>query len=185
MKLLIIPLFIICFLQIGIAQDINANKPNAIYIEGLGIGMRYSINYERHFQIKESNFGFSLSGGVAPNFVDPLYLYFPLRFTMGHSFGHSSVGVGMNYMWGFYWQHGFLHPEDLTWSTDYWLFPKINYQYKFENNLFLDIEANFISEKWESNQNIYSYLLDLPFNKLELYNNHFVVWPGLSIGYTF
>jgi hypothetical protein len=42
-----------------------------------------------------------------------------------------------------------------------------------------------ISEKWQPNQNVISYLVDLPFGKLELYQKQFVVWPGISIGYTF
>ncbi|MGB4832624.1 MAG: hypothetical protein WBP31_14880, partial [Chitinophagales bacterium] len=65
MRYLFMTLFLAYLLHPAIAQDSSANKPNTIYIEGLGIGMRYSINYERQFQIKESNWGFSLSGGIA------------------------------------------------------------------------------------------------------------------------
>jgi hypothetical protein len=65
MRYLILAVFLSNLVQVGIAQDTTATKPNSIYIEGLGIGMRYSINYERRsFQIKKSNWGFSLSGGA-------------------------------------------------------------------------------------------------------------------------
>ncbi|MBL0279479.1 MAG: hypothetical protein IPQ11_03935 [Bacteroidetes bacterium] len=58
MRYLFMTLFLAYLLHPAIAQDSSANKPNTIYIEGLGIGMRYSTNCERQFQIKESNWGF-------------------------------------------------------------------------------------------------------------------------------
>ena len=184
-KILIFVLLLVCLQPAVSAQDTIANKPNSIYIEGLGIGLRYSINYERQFQIKESNWGFSLSGGVAPNFVEPIYLYFPLRFDIDYQFGNSKAGIGFNYMWGFYWYRYYPPYNDLIRSTDFVAFPKIKYQYLFRNRFLLTGELNMISEKWQPHQNVISYLVDLPFGKLELYQKQFVVWPGISIGYTF
>jgi len=185
MRYLILAVFLSNLVQVGIAQDTTATKPNSIFVEGFGIGMRYSINYERQFQIKESNWGFSLSGGVAPNFVEPIYLYFPLRFDIDYQFGNSKAGIGFNYMWGFYWYRYYPPYNDLIRSRDFVAFPKIKYQYLFRNRFLLTGELNMISEKWQPNQNVISYLVDLPFSKLELYQKQFVVWPGISIGYTF
>ncbi|MFZ1633983.1 MAG: hypothetical protein WAT43_08925 [Chitinophagales bacterium] len=182
MKLLIIPLFIIGFLQIGMAQDTNANKANAIYIEGLGIGMRYSINYERQFQIKESNFGFSLSGGVAPNVVEPQYLYFPFRLYAEYQLGKSQIGAGINYMFGFYWFHSFIHPEDVLRSTDGFFLPSAFYKFRLNSNFYLNGNLLFINN---SKNYQYNYLASLPFLNLELYNKKILVWPGLSLGYKF
>ena len=184
-KILIFVLLLVCLQPAVSAQDTIAKKPNTIYIEGLGIGLRYSINYERQFQIKESNWGFSLSGGVAPNFVEPIYLYFPLRFDIDYQFGNSKAGIGFNYMWGFYWEPYQGSYDDIIRSTDFASFPKIKYQYLCRNGLQLTGELNMISEKWQPHQNVISYLVDLPFGKLELYQKQFVAWPGISIGYTF
>ncbi len=182
MKLLIIPLFIICFLQIGVAQDTTANKPNAIYLEGLGIGMRYSINYERQFQIKESNFGFSLAGGVAPNFVEPQYLYFPFRLYAEYQLGKSQIGAGINYMFGFYWFHSFIHPEDVLRGTDGFFLPGVYYKLHLNSKFYLN--GNFLIIDNRKNYQ-YSYLARLPFLSLGLYNKEFLIWPGLSFGYSF
>jgi len=182
MKLLIIPLFIIGFLQIGMAQHTTANKPNAIYLEGLGIGMRYSINYERQFQIKESNFGFSLSGGVAPNVVEPQYLYFPFRLYAEYQLGKSQIGAGINYMFGFYWFHSFIHPEDVLRSTSGFLLPSIRYEYQLVDKFRISCSILFVDNTHDYQ---YSYLARLPFENLELYNKKFLLWPGLSFGYSF
>jgi hypothetical protein len=128
MRYLILAVFLSNLVQVGIAQDTTATKPNSIFFEGLGIGMRYSINYERSFQIKESNWGFSLSGGVAPNFVDPQYLYFPFRLYANYQIGNSEICAGINYMFGFYWFHSFIHPEDILRSTIGFFLPGVFYK---------------------------------------------------------
>jgi len=184
-KIFILVLLLACQQLVVFAQDTTAKKQNAVNIEAFGIGLRYSINYERQFQIKESNWGFSLSGGVAPNFFEPIYLYFPLRFDIDYQFGNSKAGIGFNYMWGFYWFRNYAPYNDLARSRDFVAFPKINYRYLFRNGLQLTGELTIISEKLQPYQHITSYLVDLPFNELELYQKQFVVWPGISIGYTF
>jgi len=182
MRYLILAVFLSNLVQVGIAQDTTATKPNSIFFEGLGIGMRYSINYERSFQIKESNWGFSLSGGVAPNFVDPQYLYFPFRLYANYQIGNSEIGAGINYMFGFYWFHSFIHPEDILRSTIGFFLPSIRYSYQMENKLILSCSVLFVDNTKDYK---YSYLARLPFLDLELYNKKFVMWPGLAIGYSF
>ena len=182
MKILIFLLLLACLKLAVCAQDTTANKPNSIYIEGLGIGMRYSINYERQVQIKKSNWGFSLSGGIAPKFVDPQYLYFPFRLYANYQIGNSEICAGINYMFGFYWFHSFIHPEDILRSTIGFFLPSIRYSYQMENKLILSCSVLFVDNTKDYK---YSYLARLPFLDLELYNKKFVMWPGLAIGYSF
>ena len=182
MKILIFLLLLACLKLAVSAQETTANKPNTIYIEGLGIGMRYSINYERQFQIKESNWGFSLSGGIAPNFSEPKYLWFPLRIDANYQIKNSRIGAGVNYMFGYYWFHSFIHPEDIIRSTSGFFLPGINYEYQFENKFVGSIRILFVDNTKDYK---YSYLARLPFLDLELYNKKFVMWPGLAIGYSF
>jgi hypothetical protein len=70
MRYLILAVFLSNLVQVGIAQDTTATKPNSIFFEGLGIGMRYSINYESGaFKLKNQIGGFHYQGCIAPNFV--------------------------------------------------------------------------------------------------------------------
>ena len=182
MRYLFMTLFLAYLLHPAIAQDSSANKPNTIYIEGLGIGMRYSINYERQFQIKESNWGFSLSGGIAPNFSEPKYLWFPLRLDANYQIKNSRIGAGVNYMFGYYWFHSFIHPEDVNRSSNAYFLPDINYTYFFNFRGFMKFNLLFVNN---INNYKHGYLAYLPFSKLQLEDKNFVVWPGLSFGYSF
>ncbi len=182
MKYLMLAIFLSNLVQVSIAQDTTATKPNSIFVEGFGIGMRYSINYERQVQIKKSNWGFSLSGGVAPNFADPQYLYFPFRLNVNYQIGQSEIGVGVNYMFGYYWFHSFIHPEDVNRSSNAYFLPDINYTYFFNFRGFMKFNLLFVNN---INNYKHGYLAYLPFSKLQLEDKNFVVWPGLSFGYSF
>ncbi|HRG28914.1 MAG TPA: hypothetical protein PLJ00_13535 [Chitinophagales bacterium] len=182
MKYLFMTLFMTFLLHPAIAQNSSANKSNTIYIEGLGIGMLYSINYERQVQIKESNWGFSLSGGIAPKFVDPQYLYFPFRLYANYQIGNSEIGAGINYMFGYYWFHIFIHPEDVNRSSNAYFLPDINYTYFLNFRGFMKFNLLFVNN---INNYKHGYLAYLPFSKLQLEDKNFVVWPGLSFGYSF
>ena len=182
MKYLMLAIFLSNLVQVSIAQDTTATKPNSIFVEGFGIGMRYSINYERQVQIKKSNWGFSLSGGIAPNFSEPKYLWFPLRIDANYQIKNSRIGAGVNYMFGYYWFHSFIHPEDIIRSTSGFFLPGINYEYQFENKFVGSIRILFVDNTKDYK---YSYLARLPFLDLELYNKKFVMCPGLAIGYSF
>lgn len=163
------------------AQDSTSINKNTVYVEAFGIGMRYSVNYERYFDFKKTDLGISLSGGVAPNFSEPKYLWFPLRLNANYDIGKSRVGAGIDYMFGYYWIHSFIHPEDVIRGTNGWLLYHINYSYEVADLLSLKISLLFI----DISTNNYSYLANLPFLNLELYNNQFVIWPGLLFGYSF
>lgn len=73
-------IFILAFLY-SKGQDTLHHKiaSNTIYIEGLGAGMRFSMNYDKAFRLPVRNLYISGSVGIAPSWWQYKYLYLPIR----------------------------------------------------------------------------------------------------------
>jgi hypothetical protein len=182
-------LFVIFFFSIlqSSGQDSAKNKiaSNTIYVEGLGAGMRFSLNYEKIFRLPIHNLYVSGSAGIAPSWWDYKYLYLPLRVNLIYIFNRkSSIEIAVTLLTGYHWTQSYLHPEDYIRGTDtYWL---PSFSYRFQN---LDEGGIFIKAGIypiiNNGSDSYSYLSRLPFDNLNLNDKDFVPWIGISTGYTF
>ena len=85
-------------------------------------------------------------------------------------------------MFGYYWFHIFIHPEDVNRSSNAYFLPDINYTYFLNFRGFMKFNLLFVNN---INNYKHGYLAYLPFSKLQLEDKNFVVWPGLSFGYSF
>jgi hypothetical protein len=181
-------LFVIFFFSIlqSSGQDSAKNKiaSNTIYVEGLGAGMRFSLNYEKIFRLPIHNLYVSGSAGIAPSWWYEKYLYFPFRLSIVYGNKSSFVEAGMCMETGYFWFQSFIHPEDYYRGTQtYWL-PFLSYVYQGLNKggLYARITLYPIIN---NHSDSYSYLAQLPFKNLYLYDKKFVPWVGISAGYTF
>lgn len=157
---------------------------NTIYIEGLGAGMRFSMNYDKAFRLPVRNLYISGSVGIAASWWNEKYLYFPIRVNVFYGSKNSFAELGMCMMTGYFWSQSFIHPEDYHRGTQtYWL-PFISYRYQklLNGGLYGQISLYPILN---DHPDSYSYLATLPFKNLHLYDKNFVPWVGLSAGYTF
>lgn len=146
--------------------------------------MRFSINYDKAFRLPINNLYISGSAGIAPSWWNQKYLYFPLRLTVFYGKLNSFAEFDMHMVYGYFWNQSFTNPDQyLTGTQTYWL-PSLSYRYQNITSGGLFIKFSFypiINKKSDS----YSYLSQLPFPSLKLYDKDFVPWFGVSAGYTF
>lgn len=155
MKYLLSMLFLV-----GVLANVNAQKRNAVYVEALGNGLFYSINYERQI-LNNRNLGIKIGAMYFKGSSHVVMLPLHLRYVLGQKHGLEIAG-GITYQYRFSnsENEGILAPSGA-----------LMYRYQADNNFLFRVGIAPTFVKYEDN----AY-----FSSAFLY-----VWPGASIGYTF
>lgn len=146
--------------------------------------MRFSLNYEKIFRLPVNHLFISVAGGVAPSWWNQKYLWFPIRTNLSYGGKSSFAEISMNLVYGYFWNESYIHPDEYLHGTETWWLPAVGYRYGnlYEGGLFMKLSVYPILNK---TPDAYSYLVQLPFPDLKLYDKEFVLWLGVSAGYTF
>lgn len=174
-------LFLFCINTISAQLNTGINKQN-INVEGLGIGMRFSINYEYLWKLDSNSLAICTSVGIAPNFQSPIYYFSPLKLSLLIGKSHFKGEIGFSGLIGYSGFESYIHGGISGYEYDNYLFPFLGCRIYSSNNK-LDIRLNslFIF----SNVNNYGYRSRLPFVNYYGTDKSFYLWPGLCFGYNF
>ena len=155
----------------------NNNMKNQIFMEALGNGIKYSLNYERHILQKEK-FNMTTRIGWGYYLLGDETMSIPFEFTgyFGDGAAHLETGLGVTFC---------RHKEPIFPSESYTLFPNFEYtdekvsQFIYSFRLGLRYRRYFSSHVFRIGITV---LLD-PDSEDLLYHPHFPL--GISYGYRF
>ncbi|WP_080056508.1 hypothetical protein [Spirosoma aerolatum] len=163
-----------CLPLIGIAQKRIEKAPfrsrNTIYLEGLGAGGFYSLNYERLLLITEKQaYGFRVGTSYFGNIPGNLVLIGELFTLVGKGNHHGDFGIGLTGV-----TKNTIEPS-LVGSRNYFLLaiPRLSYRYQKPTGGLM-VRAGFTP------------LIDLSSIRVPIITTAgFQPWLGLSIGHSF
>jgi hypothetical protein len=178
-------------------------KKNTIYAELLGQGSLWSLNYERKFAINEMisqtvSVGFTTNRNVGDLFLDQSFFNFgngfyfgsPLSYHLiiGKRSSHLDLGIGLTglYYKGAGWYHdGFCtssSPDIRSFKS--YIVPSISYRFQKNNGgLFFKMSYSPMFSFYQTNN--LNFIGRSNKNKFFEKKENLILWPGLSLGYTF
>ncbi|MGZ5243299.1 MAG: hypothetical protein ACXWEY_07290 [Bacteroidia bacterium] len=159
---------------------------NTIYAEIGGAGAYYSLNYDKLLFKKAKNINVALGTGATyyrlPGWK---YLNFLSKATLLVGKSPIFIGAGVTWINAQNWTQSWRHPEDWVHNPSDYLFPHVQVRYQPKHNGFhAALTGYFI----KNNTHNWAYILDLDDitnNKFNLEKKDRIIWPGLSMGYTF
>ncbi len=203
MKILIPALLVFvslnCFSQF---KNVSLKK-NTIYAELLGQGSLWSLNYERKFAINEMisqtvSVGFTTRYEGGNSKIDQSFFnagkgqYYgsPIayRLILGKRKSHLEIGIGLT---GLYYKGAGWYPDGICRSYSpgiksfkSYIVPSISYRFQKNNGgLFFKMSYSPMFSFYQTNN--LNFIGRSNKNKFFEKKENLILWPGLSLGYTF
>lgn len=157
-------LFLFMFLG-GMVFNANAQKRNAVYVEALGNGLIYSVNYDYQL-LQSTNLGVRLGVNFFNRSENVLMFPAHIRYVIGNKHG-LEIGAGLTY------QFRFANDQSSNSEDVHLVVPSgaLMYRFQADNGLLLRAGLAPTFVKYDKKAKISPAFL--------------YFWPGASIGYAF
>ena len=198
-------LIFVSFSFLSFSQQLETSmKKNTIYAELLGQGALWSINYERMFEIDDfvsqsASVGITTNRNLSDFFLDQSFFNFgnnynfgtPIayRLIFGKKNSHLELGIGLT---GFYFKGAGSYHDGfcISYSSDIrrfnsYIVPTIAYRFQQKTGgVFFKVSYSPQFSFYQTDNLIYIGGRTNKNNFFEKSENR-LLWPGLSLGYTF
>lgn len=155
--------FLVVIMALIFSLEANAQRNQSIYVEGLGSGLLYSVNYDTRFSVSHRGLGLRLGVGVVTGSDATAIIPTHLNYLLGSGKHKLEFGLGMTTI---------LELEEESDSNDQHFKPSgtLMYRYQADNGLLL-------------RAGLAPLFADVDDDSL-LPNSLFFLWPGVSLGYS-